>query len=158
MQGSFSFSVFFLISLKAILFLEKSIKILRISNITWNQLVGTCNWNILVNNNCSPYKYSHISTSLPYSSSFLIDWAIKGKGAKSVVGRLAPSLDLSKMNFMTGTDATVAGSVFDCSGRGSGYWQKLFVLVIRNWKLPSDEMWLHRRRRLRNIRQSTTRR
>jgi aminomethyltransferase len=35
--------------------------------------------------------------------------ALQGKGAKSVAARLIPSIDFSKMNFMTGTDATVAG-------------------------------------------------
>eukprot|EP01038_Epipyxis_sp_PR26KG_P012916 gene12916-17309_t len=35
--------------------------------------------------------------------------AIQGKGAKSVVGRLAPQLSLNQMNFMTSTVSTIAG-------------------------------------------------
>lgn len=35
--------------------------------------------------------------------------ALQGDGAKSVIGRLAPSLNLSKMNFMTGVETTVGG-------------------------------------------------
>eukprot|EP01036_Dinobryon_divergens_P028196 gene28196-37099_t len=35
--------------------------------------------------------------------------ALQGKGAKTVIGRLVPNLDLVKMNFMTGVDTSIAG-------------------------------------------------
>lgn len=34
----------------------------------------------------------------------------QGKGAKAVMARLAPGLNVAKMNFMTGAVATVAGT------------------------------------------------
>ncbi len=46
--------------------------------------------------------------------------ALQGKGARNVVARLAPSLDLTKMNFMTGTTATVAG-IPNCRVTRCGY-------------------------------------
>jgi aminomethyltransferase len=45
---------------------------------------------------------------------------LQGKGAKDVVAKLAPSLNLSKMNFMTGTTATVAG-IPNCRVTRCGY-------------------------------------
>lgn len=46
--------------------------------------------------------------------------AVQGKGARNAVGALAPSLDLSKMNFMTSTTATVAG-IPNCRVTRCGY-------------------------------------
>lgn len=46
--------------------------------------------------------------------------ALQGKGAKNVLAKLAPSLNLSKMNFMTGTVATVAG-IPNCRVTRCGY-------------------------------------
>lgn len=46
--------------------------------------------------------------------------ALQGKGAATVMSRLAPSLKLSSMNFMTGTVATVAG-IKDCRVTRCGY-------------------------------------
>ncbi len=47
--------------------------------------------------------------------SLVLTHGFQGKGAKTVMARLAPSLDLSKMNFMTGTVATVAGETAENS-------------------------------------------
>lgn len=46
--------------------------------------------------------------------------ALQGDGAKLVMSRLAPDLDLKKMNFMTGRDCTVAG-IPDCKVTRCGY-------------------------------------
>lgn len=46
--------------------------------------------------------------------------AVQGKGARNAVAALAPSLDLSKMNFMTSTVATVAG-IPNCRVTRCGY-------------------------------------
>lgn len=46
--------------------------------------------------------------------------ALQGKGAAAVLARLAPDLTLSSMNFMTGTDATVAG-IKGCRVTRCGY-------------------------------------
>ena len=46
--------------------------------------------------------------------------ALQGKGAAAVLARLAPSLNLATMNFMTGTTATVAG-IKDCRVTRCGY-------------------------------------
>lgn len=46
--------------------------------------------------------------------------AIQGKGARNAVAALAPSLNLSKMNFMTSTIATVAG-IPNCRVTRCGY-------------------------------------
>lgn len=46
--------------------------------------------------------------------------ALQGKGAHAVMARLAPSIDLPKMNFMTGTTATVAG-IANCRVTRCGY-------------------------------------
>ena len=46
--------------------------------------------------------------------------AVQGKGARNAVAALAPSLDLSKMNFMTSTIATVAG-IPNCRVTRCGY-------------------------------------
>lgn len=44
----------------------------------------------------------------------------KGKGAKDVLAKLAPSINVAKMNFMTGTVATVAG-IANCRVTRCGY-------------------------------------
>lgn len=57
-------------------------------------------------------KYLSENTSLDVKLEHLEDQqlvALQGKGAKLVLEKLAPSLDLTKMNFMTSTIATVAG-------------------------------------------------
>lgn len=46
--------------------------------------------------------------------------ALQGKGASSVLARLAPALNVSSMNFMTGTTATVAG-IKGCRVTRCGY-------------------------------------
>ena len=46
--------------------------------------------------------------------------ALQGKGAAAVLARLAPSLTLSSMNFMTGTTATVSG-IAGCRVTRCGY-------------------------------------
>ena len=46
--------------------------------------------------------------------------ALQGDGAKTVMARLAPNVNFSKMNFMTGIDATVAG-IPDCRVTRCGY-------------------------------------
>lgn len=46
--------------------------------------------------------------------------ALQGKGAKTVLAALAPAVNLSKMNFMTSTFATVAG-IENCRVTRCGY-------------------------------------
>ena len=46
--------------------------------------------------------------------------ALQGDGARAVMARMAPSLDIKKMNFMTGVETTVGG-VPDCRVTRCGY-------------------------------------
>jgi aminomethyltransferase len=46
--------------------------------------------------------------------------ALQGKGAKTILQKLAPNLDVQKMNFMTSTFATVAG-ISNCRVTRCGY-------------------------------------
>eukprot|EP00604_Paraphysomonas_vestita_P002196 CAMPEP_0174823234 /NCGR_PEP_ID=MMETSP1107-20130205/22631_1 /TAXON_ID=36770 /ORGANISM="Paraphysomonas vestita, Strain GFlagA" /LENGTH=365 /DNA_ID=CAMNT_0016044975 /DNA_START=182 /DNA_END=1279 /DNA_ORIENTATION=+ len=47
--------------------------------------------------------------------------ALQGDGAKTVLARLAPSLNLSKMNFMTSIEHVTVGGVQDCRVTRCGY-------------------------------------
>lgn len=89
--------------------------------------------------------------------------ALQGDGAKSVVARLAPSLDLTKMNFMTGIDCAVAGAACLCILHRLHMilWTVIVLLLFcvyvcgciryRYSELPSDSLRIHWRRWLRDI-------
>ncbi len=76
---------------------------------------------------------------------------LQGKGAKAVMARLAPGLNVAKMNFMTGTVATVAGTTHE---------QLCNVLTRsihadhshRHPQLPRDPLRLHWRGWIRDLR------
>eukprot|EP00607_Mallomonas_marina_P004176 CAMPEP_0182427602 /NCGR_PEP_ID=MMETSP1167-20130531/18900_1 /TAXON_ID=2988 /ORGANISM="Mallomonas Sp, Strain CCMP3275" /LENGTH=362 /DNA_ID=CAMNT_0024609949 /DNA_START=136 /DNA_END=1224 /DNA_ORIENTATION=- len=68
-------------------------------------------------------KYLSLSPSLDVRMEYEPEQqllALQGKGAKTALGRLAPSLSLSTMNFMTSTITTVAG-IPDCRVTRCGY-------------------------------------
>lgn len=84
---------------------------------------------MVVNGACKAKDIAHFKKYLAENSSHDVSLehledqqllALQGKGAKEILGSLAPTLDLQKMNFMTSTFATVAG-IPNCRVTRCGY-------------------------------------